>query len=1239
MRTTCATIQAAMASTDTLNNAPLGHDLVSVFEELTTTHALCPNRVWAVARDTLPDLMPANPSLPMPGQELSSQPHAQCTYSFCELSQRDFTAVGQRHECRNQAFCSRLQGFFPRHLLDEAVSAGTSTVWHLSGRSMLAPPRPFLAVSHVWSDGTGAGAWPAGEVNKCLFAFFKRMAVQFDCEGIWWDTLCIPSEKVARAKAIGNIPANFENARVTLVHDLFLRQCEWVDAERACFAILMSPWFSRGWTALELIKSRKVKVIFKGDVIKDLDEDIMFDYWRSGIGTETTKSHEKATTIIRALRATSVYSLDDLLTTLGSRHTSWPKDMAIIAGLLAGVKVTSPIPGKDVWQQDIYKRILVRDGLIRTRYLFHESATVDKGFSWRPINLFDIPVADQFVPPASVTSGGDVIALWHVIQLPSGIENMCVWQSTHPLLKARLHRALAKPEECVLLAETSFPLGLVLGPQRVERVLLVRGVQRSDLSYFCCQRIGVLNLKLPWESDFFSTKARWVKTAVRVLGSSGGTSELGRPAWDVVQETLTDTVRDLLAEETQVSQAVTEPTQDASEAPEPLEASSVLISASREGDFDKVARCLHTLNADPNTKDEFGWTPLHHATWQKHVRVVEAIVGAGGDGTLQDGLGRHPLHLAAERGDWPTVKDLLIGNEKKLLELRCDRGRTVLHYAAWGGSVHVVEAILQQAKRHHVSLTEARDDNGDAALHVAAECGFAYVVAMLLSASTVGESRVPSMVDARRRNGFTPLHLAAIHGHRGVAHALLDEGADIEATDGVIGWTPLHCAADNGRSRVVSLLLERGANVNAQDGEVGWTPLHLAAMRGHQRVVQVLLEKGADQERADKYSWTPRLFAQMRKHEQVAELFTVADLGAQAEKPGWTSLHCLAMDENEGVTRFLARKLTEDEDKPKSTDSEEDRTVLEPAGSLSDNSTNVNEKSVGGRSSLLLVIKKNWSALAWAAEHGQDELVESLLDNGFDVNEKDAEGRPALVLAMKQGHDTTVKLLLSRGAEVPDSAMSDAARLGHVGIVHVLLDHGVSAWGVPRDKNPGLFEELTPLQIAAQEGHAAVVEALLNRAPGLDINKSVRRGYKVDRAVSLAVQRGHVAVVELLASRGAITNFDRGERQWPIHDAAGNGDVPMARLLLKLGASVNQAGYDYTTPLHDAVSGRHVDMVKFLLQNGAYVDAVAITTAWGTGAPDQYTPLDLAQGWHKNEEIANILLNHKEQQKRTGNIV
>lgn len=56
---------------------------------------------------------------------------------------------------------------------------------------------------------------------------------------------------------------NYEDAEPTLAHDYFLHNLEWVDAETACLALVVSPWFSRDWIALELAISRNVKVLIK----------------------------------------------------------------------------------------------------------------------------------------------------------------------------------------------------------------------------------------------------------------------------------------------------------------------------------------------------------------------------------------------------------------------------------------------------------------------------------------------------------------------------------------------------------------------------------------------------------------------------------------------------------------------------------------------------------------------------------------------------------------------------------------------------------------------------------------------------------------------------------------------------------------------------------------------------------------------------------------------------------------
>lgn len=116
--------------------------LVEAFERATQKLHLCPNRVWAVAGENLPGLLPDGKSIP------GHEGHDLCTFDFCEYSQRDFTAVEQRHECTKEKKeqCLRLQGLFSRDTLAEAANTGKSTVWQLDGKAMVEPPVPFMAV-------------------------------------------------------------------------------------------------------------------------------------------------------------------------------------------------------------------------------------------------------------------------------------------------------------------------------------------------------------------------------------------------------------------------------------------------------------------------------------------------------------------------------------------------------------------------------------------------------------------------------------------------------------------------------------------------------------------------------------------------------------------------------------------------------------------------------------------------------------------------------------------------------------------------------------------------------------------------------------------------------------------------------------------------------------------------------------------------------------------------------------
>ncbi|KAL8530372.1 hypothetical protein ACS0TY_007418 [Phlomoides rotata] len=97
-------------------------------------------------------------------------------------------------------------------------------------------------------------------------------------------------------------------------------------------------------------------------------------------------------------------------------------------------------------------------------------------------------------------------------------------------------------------------------------------------------------------------------------------------------------------------------------------------------------------------------------------------------------------------------------------------------------------------------------------------------------------------IDVKTDRGDTPLLLAIVGGHVGIAKYLIERGADITMTDSV-GFTALHCALLHANKELLIMLLEKGADIEADS--VGGTPLHCAAKLGSPDIVNFLLENNA----------------------------------------------------------------------------------------------------------------------------------------------------------------------------------------------------------------------------------------------------------------------------------------------------------------------------------------------------------------------------------------------------------
>ena len=756
-------------------------------QKATKVFKLCPNRIWAIARSLpqweqkLPPLLSFNEEIK---QMTEHKEHDQCTFDFCEVSRRNFTSVEQRHEspsCKDDP-CKLLQDCFPRDTLGKAANNESPTAWKLDGTAMIERPQQFMAISHVWSDGTGTGAWPEGKINICLYAFFKGIAEQFQCKGIWWDTICIPKEKAARSMAINKIQSNYEDARITLVHDCYLRNWEWVDAETACFAIIMSPWFSRGWTSLELAKSQKVKVVFKGThgpLIKDLDEDILAK------AKDSSERHQIASDAIAKLRGKKIIEVNDLLTILGPRHTSWPRDLAIISGLLVGVKISS-----EDSQQDIYQKILRKIGTVYHGHLFHNLPTMSKGFSWCSTSLLDLPlVSPGATLPLRIGKNGEVVGTWKVFCLDSIPKEQYIWKGTHPFIEAKLRLAWTNKDKHVLLVEPD--------ARSINRALLAKVVRNTEkaLTSVHCQLIG----SVYFHPQGFDQKNKGCIELELSIGDTEGIVEIIGKAWDYLSE----------AKEVIANAEPNNFNDQESNTPIPESENDrnlALLLAAANGDVGKVELLLN-MGAKPDFQDEYMWTALHYATWRGHNRVVQLLIEGPNQNlhskfiSKKDRLGQQPLHLAAERGNKEIVELLLNGADPKVLYE--DDEQTVLHHAAWGGSEVVVNLLLE--KDDPTYDPDARDKEQRTALHIAAEKGYTSVVKLLLAHK--------ASINAKDKYEGTALYWAVSEGHNAVVELLLENGANVNIgrKDGA---TPLAVAIEHSSQHIVKLLLEKRAKVN-----------------------------------------------------------------------------------------------------------------------------------------------------------------------------------------------------------------------------------------------------------------------------------------------------------------------------------------------------------------------------------------------------------------------------------------
>jgi len=231
----------------------------------------------------------------------------------------------------------------------------------------------------------------------------------------------------------------------------------------------------------------------------------------------------------------------------------------------------------------------------------------------------------------------------------------------------------------------------------------------------------------------------------------------------------------------------------------------------------------------------------------------------------------------------------------------------------------------------------------------------------------------------------------------------------------------------------------------------------------------------------------------------------------------------------------------------------------------------------------------------------------------WSVDVLDEQGRSRLHWAAQDG-DTVLVLRLLRGtgesggasAETTDedgvTPLQLAALEGHMSVCSALIGEGRAAAGAAD------AHRRTPLHFAAEEGHAEVVTLLVSH--GAAVSAADCDGMT---PLHCASEKGHAHVAVSLLEHRASTSATTAKHASPLHLASRAGDSAVAALLLEHNASVVATDTNGDTPLHQAATP---GVARLLLEHHA---PVRRKNSWGD------TPLHAA-AWLGEASVLEQLL-------------
>lgn len=395
--------------------------------------------------------------------------------------------------------------------------------------------------------------------------------------------------------------------------------------------------------------------------------------------------------------------------------------------------------------------------------------------------------------------------------------------------------------------------------------------------------------------------------------------------------------------------------------------------------------------------------PIRHAVLRLAVAAAAAIWTAGA-ATAQFVIEPHQIFLAARQGDIVALQKHL--DDGVDIDIRCPDGddwllgSTPLMWALREADVKTIEYMLAAGANARI-----RTKNGSTAIFFAAQAPDAGYekTKMILDAG--------ASVNVRRLDGATPIVWAASFAKDPrIIGLLLDAGADIEQRHILGDMTPLMIAARMGNLETARALIERGADVNAT-AQDGVTPL-IAAADGDMvppEMLRLLVGAGARVDARLTDGTTALMTAALTRSADRAR--TLLELGAPPDSRNFAgdtalSVACARGDVSTAIVLLDAG--------------------ADLAAANSKGVTPLHWAVQGGEPAMVrLLIARGASINAVTADGWTPlllartiDLAEPLIEAGADLEQTTPEGWTPLMFAAEQQDLMLIRRLVRRGADV-----------------------------------------------------------------------------------------------------------------------------------------------------------------------------------------------------------------------------